>query len=83
MNTIENDYGQVVIAVGAPGSQERVKAQYPKLINALISLYFQATSENSPGLAIDEAIQMIRDAGVRGRMETDNILSFTPYKANQ
>lgn len=83
MNTIENDYGQVVIAVGAPGSQERVKAQYPKLINALISLYFQAVSENSPGLAIDEAIQMIRDVGVRGRMETDNILSFTPYKVNQ
>ncbi len=35
MNTLINDLGEEVTAVGAPGSIERVKVEYPNLIQAL------------------------------------------------
>lgn len=38
MNTITNDFGKAVLAVGAPGSIERVKVQYPKAIRDLINI---------------------------------------------
>jgi hypothetical protein len=35
MNVIINDFGKQVIAVGAPGSYERIKCTYPSLIQYL------------------------------------------------
>ena len=35
MNVIKNDFGDWVEAVGCPGSIERMKVEYPKLISEL------------------------------------------------
>lgn len=35
MNKIKNDYGEWVVAVGAPNSVERMRCKHPKLINRL------------------------------------------------
>lgn len=77
MNYVTDDYGRTVIAVGAPGSVERVKVERPKLIDRLNSLYFQAY--DSPGRAVDEAVDMIRANGIRSEMETANILKASHY----
>ena len=35
MNKTLNDKGETVIAIGAPGSPERIKIEYPNLIEKL------------------------------------------------
>jgi len=77
MNHVVDDYGNTVIAVGAPGSIERVKVEYPKLIERLTSLYWQAYE--SPGCAVDEAIEMIRAEGVTSELETVSLLKASQY----
>lgn len=77
-NYIQNDRGESVIAVGAPGSLERVKVQYPELIREIDNLYF--TLYDCPGKGVDAAIQHIRDNGIRNYMETDNILLASCYR---
>jgi hypothetical protein len=77
MNHIVDDYGKTVIAVGAPGSIERAKIQYPKLIDELNALYFSAYE--SPGRAVDEAIEKIRAAGISSPLETKSILQASSY----
>ena len=77
MNHVTNDYGQTVIAVGAPGSIERVKVERPKLIDQLNSLYFQAY--DSPGRAVDEAVEMMRADGIRSELETSSLLKSSHY----
>jgi len=78
VNHVVNDKGEMVIAIGAPGSIERAKVQWPALIERLNRLY--ASAYESYGKAVDEAYQMIRDAGVKGRMETDSILLASDYR---
>ena len=78
MNYIKNDYDQWVIAEGAENSVARAKVQYPKLIDRLDSLYFQAY--DCYGKSVDEAIEMIRAAGITNYYETDAILENTFYK---
>ncbi len=77
MNQTKNDSGQWVDAVGAPASVERVKVEYPALIDRINSLYFQSCG--SPGRAVDEAVQMIRDAGIKGTLETRSVLLASAY----
>jgi len=77
VNKVKNDYDQWVEAVGAPASIERVKVERPKLLERINSLYFQ--SYDSPGRAVDEAVQMIRDAGIRSELETRSLLSASAY----
>lgn len=77
MNTIVDDYGRTVLAVGAPASIERVKIEYPKLIDSLNGLYNSAYG--SYGRGIDEAIQKIRDRGIKSEMETKSILMASNY----
>jgi hypothetical protein len=77
VNKVQNDFGQWVEAVGAPASIERVKVERPKLLDRINSLYFQ--SFDSPGRAVDEAVQMIRDAGIRSELETRSLLSASAY----
>jgi D-arabinose 1-dehydrogenase-like Zn-dependent alcohol dehydrogenase len=81
MNYIIDDYGRQVIAVGAPGSTERMKVQYPKLINSLNSLYLQA--HNSHFRAIDEALELIRETGIRSKLETTSLLQASHYGRTQ
>ena len=77
MNYIVDDYGKTVIAIGAPGSVERAKVQYPKLIDNLNALYFSAYE--SPGRAVDEAIEKIRAAGINSPLETKSVLQASNY----
>ena len=77
MNHVTDDYGRIVVSVGAPGSIERVKVERPKLIDRLNSLYFQAY--NSPGRAVDCAVEMIRAAGIRSELETASVLKASHY----
>lgn len=67
MNSILNDYGQSVIAVGASASIERVKVEHPKLIERLNGLFNCQAN-------IADAVQAIRDAGVRSELETNSLL---------
>ena len=78
MRYLTDDYGRSVISVGAPGSIERAKAQYPRLIDRINSLYWQA--EGCPGRGVDEALDMIRADGIKNGLETNSILLSTMYK---
>jgi hypothetical protein len=77
VNKVKDDFGQWVEAVGAPASVERVKVERPKLLDRINNLYFQAF--DSPGRAVDEALRMIRDAGIRSELETRSLLSASAY----
>lgn len=75
MNHIINDYGQEVPAVGYEGSLARIKAQYPKLISRLNSLYSQRAR-------IDEAIEEIRANNIRDSIITSALLESSYYGQN-
>lgn len=70
---IENDRGEHVIAVGAPGSIARAKIQYPTLIEQIDDLY-------SHGAERSEAETLILDKGIRSKLETESILANTMFK---
>ncbi len=79
MNYIKNDFGVLVLSVGAPCSVERVKVEYPKLIYSINSLYWDAVCESLPGHSVDIAVRMIRDAGISSPLETRSILQASAY----
>lgn len=77
MNHLFNDRGQRVIAAGAPGSRERVKCEYPALLDELREL-------RARGGKTESAIRCIRKAGVRGMVEYESLLleaGYTPTEA--
>lgn len=78
MNYVINDRGQPVIAVGAPGSVERVTVERPELLERLNKLRIQAYG--SPGHGLDAAIELIRAVGVRSEMETSALVQASNYK---
>lgn len=63
MNYIPDDKGNMVLAIGAPGSIERVRVQYPDLIERC------RRQETSP------AVALIRARGITSLLETANILT--------
>lgn len=54
MNKILNDRGQLVLAVGAPGSIERAKIEYPALIDTLNTFYWASGCTYSKYMADDD-----------------------------
>lgn len=74
MNAITDDLGQIVPAVGMPGSIARARAQWPALI-ALINAQHQDTH----GGGSDLAIEAIRAAGIRDANQTSAILAASRY----
>jgi len=72
VNSVKNDRGEYVIAIGAPGSIARVKVEYPKLIDRINSLWNQQAGQ-------DEAIEAIRDAGIKDRMTTTHLMEASHY----
>jgi hypothetical protein len=78
-NYIENDRGEMVIAVGAPGSIERAKVQWPELIRKLDSLFCFASGYELPGKSIDDAVTMISSAGVTTKAEKLAVLNASLY----
>lgn len=75
MNYTTNDQGMAVIAIGAPGSIERIKVEYPALLERLNQLF-------NCEAKIDEAIEVIRQAGIMSEMETSNLLAASHYGDN-
>lgn len=72
MNKTRNDKGESVIAIGAPGSLERVKVEHPALIERLNALC-------NGEAKVDEAINAIWQAGIRSEIETANLLLASHY----
>ena len=77
MNKIQNDYGELVVAVGAPGSIARVKCERPGLIDSINRMYDDYYG--CPGRGIDDVIEAIRKAGIRSSLQTRSILAATRY----
>ena len=77
MNYTKNDKGEMVIAIGAPGSIERSKVEWPHLIECINAIWVERTG--LPGRGIDEAIELIRKRGIKGRLETNSILSASYF----
>jgi len=77
MNHIINDKNESVIAIGAPGSFERVKVEFPALIEKLNNLYWACYE--CYGHSVDEAVEIIRTAGIKNPMETNNLLLASDY----
>ena len=78
MNIIIDDYGIPVAAIGAPGSIERVKVEFPKLIDLLNRQYEQSKLTTSRGLPV--ALQLIREAGINSRLEIEAVLEASSYQ---
>lgn len=77
MNSIKNDFGQIVPAIGSPASVERVRVEYPKLIGRLNKVY--AESHSTYGRGVDVAIGIIRSSGIRSELETASLLKASDY----
>ena len=78
VNHVVNDSGKTVPAWGAPGSVARAECEHPKLIEEVNALYWSAYE--SPGRAVDEAIERIRRAGIVDERETASILMASHYQ---
>lgn len=77
MNYLHNDRGQRVIAEGAPGSQARVRCEYPQLIEELQAMRLKGKLPAS-------ALHRIRKEGVRGMLDYESLLleaGYTPTEA--
>lgn len=58
INKTEDDNGQSIIAVGAPGSLARIKSEYPKHIAILAQLFGKVTSKMEQDNIIAAAREM-------------------------
>ncbi len=74
VNHVKNDLGKVVIAIGAPGSEERVKVEYPNLISKINNIYFMTEGKRQ-----DEAIELIRESGIRDRLTTTSLMNVSMF----
>lgn len=79
MNYLRNDYGQLVIAEGAPGSIARVRCQYPKLIERFNSWFWEEHGQPAPHGASDDALTEMKRMGINSPMERQSILDATSY----
>lgn len=65
MSTIKNDRCETVLAIGAPGSIERVKVQYPSLIQKI---------QNCRSIYKMHEQALLRDAKISDEMTRQSIL---------
>ena len=79
MNYIKDDYGRMVVAVGAPGSVARVKCQYPKLIERFDSWFWGEHSQRPPRGAHSDALDEMVRMGITSPMERQSIIDATSY----
>ena len=84
VNYVKNDKGESVIAIGAPGSIERVKVEYPGLIEDINNyletintddVFPEATAKGDK----DIILQLIRESGVRTPLETESVLQASNF----
>ena len=72
MNHITNDKGELVIAIGAPGSIARAEVEHPLKIETINEMYAQGAEK-------EEAIQFLIDNGIKSQLERDSILHHTMF----
>ena len=72
MNHVRNDRGQLVTAVGAPGSEERLRCEYPALIERL-------TLAKQEGKSAIVARRAIRREGIQTMLEIQTMLILLGY----
>lgn len=80
MNHIQNDKGEWVIAIGAPGSIARATVQYPLTIEILDEMYSRSADR-------DEAIEFIKkqpvspdsEQKITSHYEIESILHHTLF----
>lgn len=68
MNVVENDRGEWVTAVGAPGSLARAQVEWPDLIEKIRTLRIERI-----------AVLAIRKAGVCSHLETRSLLTAAGF----
>ena len=73
-NHVKNDFGKDVQAIGAPGSEDRVKVEYPNLISKINNIYFMTEGKRQ-----DEAIELIRESGIRDRLTTTSLMNVSMF----
>lgn len=73
MNYIENDRGEFVIAVGAPGSPARAAVEHPTKIEVIDEMYTE-------GAELQEVIDYLIGLGIKSELERESILSHTMFK---
>lgn len=64
MNTVTNDKGETVLAVGAPGSLERVKVEWPALINKIKNVYLSQPTAQGQMTLINAMLNKRRIVGI-------------------
>lgn len=79
MNYVKNDYGENVIATGAPGSIRRVEVEYPRLIKSLRELRLK---DGDSSVSMNRAVKMIKSAGPTSRLEISSILAASGYSVD-
>ena len=77
MNTVTDDYGRRVIAIGAPYSVERVKIERPYLIATYQSRWNQTCGMSQPYSASEAHDDLQRQDGINSKLERDSILACT------
>jgi len=74
---VKNDMGNMVVAIGAPGSMARVQCEHPALINTLNECYDFSNESKQHGLAVAELL--IKQSGITSKLERESLLKVTKY----
>lgn len=74
-NHITNDAGELVIAIGAPGSIARAEVEYPNKIAAIDEMYARGGER-------DEAIKFLKESGINSEMERESIMHHTCFEGS-
>jgi hypothetical protein len=77
VNSVKNDRGEFVTAIGAPGSEARVRVEYPALVEKLNKIYWQCYETYGKGQ--DIAIEAIREAGIKDHLTTNSLMAVSYY----
>lgn len=70
MNYVQADNGDMVLSIGAPGSLERVRTTYPKLIDKL---------KSAKPKSMQDAEFIMAAHGVNSQMERANLLTLLTF----
>jgi len=72
-NHTTNDRGELVLAIGVPGSIVRAGIEYPEAIKYLDELYAR-------GAEIEEALEYLKQKGINSTLERGSIIHHTMFK---
>jgi hypothetical protein len=84
VNYVKNDKGETVIAIGAPGSIERVKVEYPGLIEDINEFLSNTKKDEAFPEASNKGnreivLEMIKESGITTPLETSSVLEASNF----